>query len=144
TLQYLGDRKQAAVLHLLAVLFEPILPVRVTAAAALSEEIDHARDLTVARHLAQAQILNMRERDHYRQAVVGEPQEVEPLEVSRKSTAADVLNRRDPVVGVHDLFTNVEGHAKIHSRAVRRCLLVKSGENDTRWGRRSGMWRTRI
>src|SRR5262249_9606195 len=91
---------------------EAIFPIALLAAHAFGQIRDHSGDLAVPRHTAQTEFLHVRERNHNGQAVVCEAEQVESLEMAGKGPSADVLDGRNTVVGVNDLLTDLECHAR--------------------------------
>jgi hypothetical protein len=78
---------------------------------AIGKETHHASHFPVSRDVPQAEIADVRERHHYRQTVEGQTEQIEPLEMTRKGTAADILNGGDAVIRVDDFLTNLKSHA---------------------------------
>src|SRR5665213_502635 len=111
TLQHLGDLQKVALLHLLGVFFEAVLPVKLPLAPALAQVLNHPRQLAVTRHLAQADMVSMRKRDHNSEAASGEAEQIEALLLARESATADILDSSYPVVRVNYLLTDLESHS---------------------------------
>src|SRR5665213_3203250 len=111
TLQHLGDLQKVALLHLLGVFFEAVLPVKLPLAPALAQILNHPRQLSVTRHLAQADMVSMRKGDHHSEAPSGESKQIEALLLARESATADILDSSDPMVGVDYLLTDLESHS---------------------------------
>jgi hypothetical protein len=89
-------------------------------ASAAGEVQEDASHLAITGHLPQANILNVRERDHHGKAVVRKAEEVKTLGLGSKRAEADIFNSRYPVVRVNDLLTNLKGHAgtQLHPQEV--------------------------
>jgi hypothetical protein len=52
----------------------------------------------------------MRERNHHREAAAGETEEIKLLEVASKSARADVLDRPNALVGIHNFLAYLKKH----------------------------------
>src|SRR5579872_5595941 len=92
-------------------------------ATSTRQERQHARDLRVARDFAQPDGVYVGKRHHHGHAAVDQTQKIEFLELSAKRPAADVLDGAYPLVRVHHLITDFEGHTEsLH--LYHRCLVA--------------------
>jgi hypothetical protein len=110
-LEHLSDFEQAAILHLVRVLFEPVLPVGAAFAGAASQVLENLRHFGVFGDLPQPDVLDVRERDHDRHAGACEAQEIKAFKLAPKRAGADIFNSGDTLVRVNNFFANLKGHA---------------------------------
>src|SRR6185369_7776713 len=110
-LQHLGDLQKVALLHLLGVFLEAVLPVELALAAAFAQILNHPGQLAVARHLTQTDMVGVRKRYHHSKATGGEAEQIEALLLPGESATADILDSSDPVVGIDYLLTDLESHS---------------------------------
>jgi hypothetical protein len=88
------------------------LPITTGMADAACEESKYACYLAVPGDGSQPHNFHVGEWHHHRHAGVQEAEQIELLELSTKGTGADVLDGGHPLVGVHHLLTDLEGHSK--------------------------------
>ena len=110
SLENFGGLQQTAALHLLGVFFKPHLPIGVQATGSVGKIGKDTRDLPGFGDPAKTNVGCVGKRDQHRYAVVTESEQIKPLEDGPKGPGADVLDRPNPLVGIHDLITDLEGH----------------------------------
>src|SRR5215471_20579470 len=84
----------------------------------------HPRDFGVARDLAQSDAVHVGKGHHNGHAAIDQTQEIELFELSAEGTTADVFDGAHPLIRVHHLVTDFEGHTENPSTLNHRCLVV--------------------